>query len=1005
MLVVFGVVTFITIPRSADPHFPVASSQVTVKIPGLNAVDMEGLVAKPIETALQGLDSVRDVRSRSIAGTAVVYVNFDHGINVDQALDRTIREVESLRTRLPDGIQSITYRRPRTTEAAVLQIALTSPDADWLRMTQYATDLREVLSVVPGVRQIALDGAPTPEVRVSLNVGHLLRNHLSPSAVAEAIGAASRDTPSGAVEVGDSRLDISAGHAFRSLSDLRSLALQAPSGRIITVADIADVTWSESEQLQAARFNDQRALFLTVKQKDGTDAIKLRRALSNAIDHFQERLPPDIALRIGFDQSQDIERKINLLARDFVIALLLVLVTLFPLGWRTALIVIISVPLSLAGGIIILEQFSFSLNQISICGFIISLGLLVDDAIVVVENIDRHRRTDLPPVEAAVVGTRQITAPVASATIVLLLAFAPLGMLPEESGDFIRGLAVAVISTVASSLIVSLTVIPAFAARFLPVRDHGSDAILLWLVGKVDLVYRPLLRKAMQTPRRWLLAALAFCAGVLALIPFIGFSLFPDADTPYGLVRIEAAESSSLEATDRLVRQVSAILAHEPEVANRMENIGGGNPQIYYNSPQREKRLAYGEIFFTLREWNGGSSTLFGRLRAKLANLPDARATLVIFKNGPPVEAPIAIRVSGPKLQGIQQISTEVARVLNATGGTRDVFNPMGVEQPQVDLRLDETKARLMNVAPGEAQRAVRVALSGTVASQLRDDEGNAWPIVVRLPMDGRHPASVLGAIQVPTITGGTVPLSAIAKPQLTSVPPIITRYRLERTNTITAEVRSGYLASNVQKKVDEKLRLIPLPAGYDISVGGEAEAAGRNFAGVGSLLLITTFGILGVLVLEFRRFRETIVVAGIVPFGIIGGIIALLLTGNSLSFLAVVGFIALIGIEIKNSILLVDLTNQMRQDGYGLHEAIEEAASIRFLPILLTSATAIFGLLPLAIGASPLYSPLAWVLIGGLLSSTLLSRLVIPLMYLLAVRDQPVTPEAGVISPTTEIN
>jgi hypothetical protein len=366
--------------------------------------------------------------------------------------------------------------------------------------------------------------------------------------------------------------------------------------------------------------------------------------------------------------------------------------------------------------------------------------------------------------------------------------------------------------------------------------------------------------------------------------------------------------------------------------------------------------------------------------------------SVVKFENGPPVEAPLAVRISGPDTRVLKSLAAQVAGQLGRIKGVRDIENLVAYDRIDMSLGLDEGKAALLGVEPGEPRRALHLAISGEQASTLRDDEGDSWPVVVRLPMGDSQPVSALGQVYVPTTAGGIVPLSQIAQPTLQSSIPVITRLKLQRTVTVRAYNRDGYLASALTNEVQKRLTSIPLPAGYRFSLGGEAEQATRSFSGLGPIILLTVFGIFGVLVLEFGRFRETIVVAGVIPLGTFGGIVALLLTGYSMSFLAIIGFVALIGIEIKNSILLVDFTTQLRDRGLPLRGAIEKAGEIRFLPVLLTSVTAIGGLLPLALGGSALYSPLAWVIIGGLVSSTLLSRIITPVMYLLAARGGVVT-------------
>jgi multidrug efflux pump subunit AcrB len=325
--------------------------------------------------------------------------------------------------------------------------------------------------------------------------------------------------------------------------------------------------------------------------------------------------------------------------------------------------------------------------------------------------------------------------------------------------------------------------------------------------------------------------------------------------------------------------------------------------------------------------------------------------------------------------------------VLRATPGARDVNNPVAFDRVDLDVQIDDAKAALLDIPAGAARRAIRLALSGERAGTFRDVEGDSYPVVVRLPLADTQPISALESIYVSNRDGQAVQLAEISKPTLESTPAAIYRYNLERNVSITAQIADGAVVSKVNLEAQKKMDAISLKPGYSIEIGGEAEKINDTFAGFGPIVMIAMFSIFAILVAEFGRFKEALVVAGVIPLGTFGGLIALLVTGNNLSFLAVIGFIALIGIEIKNSILLVDFTSQLRDRGMALREAIEQAGEVRFLPVLLTSITAIGGLMPLALFGGSLYGPLAIVLIGGLISSTLLSRIVTPAMYLLVVR------------------
>lgn len=989
LVCLLGVNSLLSIPRSVDPYFPIPFTIVTAVLPGADAADVEETVAKPIETVLQGLDNVRDIRSTTSDGLAVITVEFEYGTDSEQALDRTVREVNGIRPQLPAGLARLEMRRPRTTESAVVQLAVVSKGASWRRMEKYAQDINDRLAVVPGVRAVSTFGMATPEVRVALNTAKLAEARIPAAAVAAAVAGGGADVPAGAVDSGGRRFNVKAGGAFRSLDDVRAVPLRGGNGQLVTVGEVADVRWAEAEHLNITRYNGERAVFITVRKKDKTDTIRLRESLGKSVEAARATLPPDMKLEIAFDQSGDIERKLGQLGIDFAIALALVLITLLPLGFRASLVVMISIPTSLAIGIISMNALGYSLNQISISGFIVALGLLVDDSIVVTENIERHLRMGAARAEAAIRGTKEITMAVLGSTGVLLFAFLPVANLPETSGDFVRGLPMAVLVTVSASLIVSLTIVPFVASRILePHQTSEGNQFLRWLQEKIERFYKPLLHWALENPHKSLWSAMGACFLAFAAVPILGFSLFPKADAPYFVVRIEAPEGSGIGKTDAIVRRMAQKVQALPEVDSVMENSGRGNPQIYYNNIPREFDPSYGELFVTLKKWSPRESPAFiAQLRDDLSRVPDAQVSVIQFDQGPPIEAPIAIRVRGPDLAVLKRLSGEIADVMRTTPGTRDVKDPLAIDRIDLNLQVDQEKAGLLNVAPDAVKRTMRLAISGERASAFRDAEGDSYPVTVRLPLETSQPISALDSIYVSSQSGGSVPLSQVTRPELDSAPSKINRYKLERAVTVTAFVTDGSLPSKVNDAVVARLAEIKLPPGYVSSVGGEAEVAARNNSGLGGLILLAIFGILGVLVAEFGRFREVAVVAGVIPLGLFGGLVALLLTGNSLSFLAVIGFVALIGIEIKNSILLVDFTTQLRQRGLGLREAIEQAGEIRFLPVLLTSVTAIGGLLPLALSGSQLYSPLAWVIIGGLISSTFLSRIVTPVMYLLIVR------------------
>jgi multidrug efflux pump subunit AcrB len=994
LLTALGIGAILGIPKSEDPITEFPGVAVAVVLPGADAEQMERLVAIPIEDQINQIENVREIQSASRAGLAVINVEFEWGSDAEEKFGEVVREINVVRPNLPDGVVDIRTRRFNPAETAIVQMALTSEGAPFRQLEAYAKALRDSMERAPGVQQADVWGAPPAEVRVAANLDQLAAYRLPLAAVAEALQREGLDTPIGAVEAGGRRFNVQSSGSYDSLDEIRRVALRADNGSLVTVGDIADVSWANDQRAHITRYNGQRAVFVSAQARLGESIFDVTDGIRPRVDAFEASLPDNIQLHRGFDQSETVTHRLGNLGRDFAIALALVLLTLLPLGFRASLVVMVSIPLSLAIGVVAIHALGYSLNQLSIAGFVLALGLLVDDSIVVTENIARHLRQGLSPRDAAIAGVSEINVAVIGCTATLLLAFVPLMALPEGAGAFVRSLPVAVVTTIIASLFVALTIIPFLASRALPRESAGKSNLLLdGVMAAIHNIYRPALHVALAHPRKTVIIGLAAFVLSLGLIPKLGFSLFPENDSPYFLVDVETPQGSAVLETDRAVAYVERVLSEHPDIDWRFANSGRGNPQIYYNEIPPEQVSNVGQVYARFHEWHReeGMRTI-EEIRAKLDEYPGARINLRRFANGPPIEAPIAVRIRGADLAALQELATEVERIIRETPGARDVSNPMAQRLIDLDLNIDDAAAALRGVPAGAIDHTLRIAIAGLPVAQFRDPAGDAFPVVLRAPREDALPVDALNRLYIWNGQGGATPLAELARPTLESSPASIDRVQRERTATVTAYTKPGYLISGVTADVAQRLQALRLPAGYSVSFGGEAEAQSRSFSGLGPAILVAIFGVLAVLLLEFGTFAVTGVVAFVIPFGIMGGLIALWIGGESLSFTAIIGFVALIGIEIKNSILLVEFANQARARGVPLREAIETAGEVRFLPVLLTSATAIGGMTPLLLEDSPLFSPIAMVLIGGLISSTLIARIVTPAMYLLlAPKDEPV--------------
>jgi multidrug efflux pump subunit AcrB len=983
-LVALGWYAFSSVPREEDPYFKIPGFTIAAIYPGADPKDLERLIAKPLEDRFAALDDVLKMETSIRDGVSFTAIEFLASTDAEKKYDEVTRELNALRPEFPPETQII-VRKFSPGLVNTVQIALLSDTAPYRELEDYARELKDKLKTVEGVRTSESWAFPERELRIAVDLRRMSELNLAPAQIIGAVQSENANIPAGFVDLGPRSFSLKTSGSYETLDQVRDTVVASIDGRIVRIRDVAEVEWSTAAYSYTGRYKGKRAVFVTANQKDGYNILDVRERVMAATNLFAENLPKRIRLEVGFDQSDNVRSRLNRLYFDFGIAIALVLLTLLPLGWRAAGIVMVSIPLSLSFGLACLYFLDYSLNQLSIAGFVVALGLLVDDSIVVVENIARHLRMGKSRIQAALDGTRQIFVAILGCTATLIFAFLPLLALPGTAGKFIRVLPMAVVATILGSLLLALFIIPFVASRVLKEEEEGRENLFLKRVmGVIHRYYRPALHWCLARPKFTVAAAIG---GSLllsaALVPVIGSSLFPKADTPQFLIQIESPNGTSLSETDRALHVVEAELAKMPEIKGWFANLGHGNPQIYYNHIQRNDAANYAEVFVQLHEYDTDETPVqLQALRERLERYPGAHIYVKEFQNGPPISAPISVRVIGNDLAVIETLSHRVEDLVKATPGTRDVKNPLNVARTNLKLRIDSRKAQQLGVQTAELDRAVRLAVAGVAVGTFKDTTGEQYPIVIRTPITQQAEFAALEQVRIPTMNGSTLPLSQLASLEFEKAPTLIQRFNRERAMTIDADAMPGYNIAELTSQITRKLDQMDWPRGYSYDLGGENEASEQAFGGIGIAIIVAIFGIFAILVLEFGNFKSTLIVLTVVPLGVFGGLLMLLLSGNDISFVASIGFVALVGIEIKNSILLVDFTNQLREQGVPLDEAIEQAGEIRFLPILLTSATAIGGLLPLALQNIGLYSPMSWVIIGGLITSTLLARLVTPVMY-----------------------
>jgi multidrug efflux pump subunit AcrB len=1006
MLSALGISSLLSIPKAEDPSFPATRFAMISVLPGATPVDMERLVVDPIERHLKGLDDVKSLKTKIEDSIAVTEIEFLATVDADRKNDEVMREAGVLRAELPKELARLEVKQFKPSKVNIREFALVSDTMPYGALDALTRGVKTRFEAVPGIRTVEVSGLPKRELRIELDLERMAALGIQPGEVIAAVGSDAVNIPAGTLEAGTRRLSVRSSGDYGSVEEVRNTVIRSAEGRNVHVGDIATTQLTEVEASQFARFDGERAVLIAVNQKEEQNIFDTAARVESELDKLQQELPPSVVLRRGFDQSKNVSHRLRGFSRDFALAIFLVLLTLLPLGLRASAVVMVSIPLSLAIGVFILKVAGFSINQLSIVGFVIALGLLVDDSVVVVENIARFIRLGHAPKDAAIKATKQITVSVLGCTATLVFAFLPLLFLPGLAGKFIRSLPMAAVSTIAASLFVSLTIVPFLSSLLLKSEGEHGNIFFRGMTWLIEGSYRRILHRAIARPYLTLGVAALLFMGSIALVPKIGFSLFPKAGTPQFMVNIETEEGSSLAETDRAVRTVEATLKRHPEIVHVAANVGRGNPFIYYNIAPHNEKANVAEVFAETEHLEGPALASFlSSVRKELTGVPGAHIELKEFENGPPLDAPIAFRLLGDDAASVRAAALQVEGVVAKIAGTRDVRNPSRDQKTDLRVKIDREKAALVGVSAPDLDRMVRLSLGGVSAGAYRADEGDEEreirittkrPVLApENPVRGRPTLDSLNLTYVPTSRRTLVPLSQVATLELESAPTSIVHYNTERSATVTSYAQDGFNVDRITNAAIMAIAKETLPPGVRMVVAGEVESRQESFGGLGMAIIIAGFGVLAVLILEFRTFKSTLIVASVIPLGVVGGMIALFLSGNTLSFTAVIGFIALMGIEVKNSILLVDFTNHLREEGATLDDAIQTAGEVRFVPILLTTLTAIGGLLPLALEHSPLYSPLALVLLGGLISSTLLTRIVTPVLYKLLApeieRERPV--------------
>jgi len=983
-----GVSSYLSMPRSEDPNPDFPFFTVIVVYPGTDPEDLEELVVDPIEEVIDEIDEIVEIETIIEEGLVEITVEGEFGIDAEDKLDEIIAAVNTIRDDLPSGIVNIDFQQFKPIErVTIAQYGIVSDLASYSTMFDYAEEFERILESVAGIKQASIHAYPEEEIRVSVDFPKMAQLNISLGQVLGILQNENANIPGGDISACSKSFNIISSGGYKSLDEIRNTVIKSNQEKMVYLKDIAQVDRDYEDIRWKARYDGEKALWITLKQKPGENIVLLGERLSEAADAFRQQLPPNIRLVNAFEQAPAVKARIDGFFLNLLQGVALVgLVIFIFLGFRSSVIIMTVIPISIILAIAALDASDYTLQQISIASLVIALGLLVDNGIVVIENISRFLREGYTREEAAAAGTGEVGYAIISSTTTTLLAFFPLALLSSGAGEFLRSLPITVILVLIASLILALTFTPMLASKLMPIpqsKETRKYRLQSFIDHTIEKGYMPALRFALRYP--WIVMGIAILTflGSAALFPSIGVSFFPTADKPILLIEIDTPNGSNIDETDKAVEYVESILDTIDYVASYSANSGHGNPMVYYNRINENYKKNHGQVLVSFTSWDPPRfyQTL-AYLREVFSLYPQARITFSELKNGPPFEAPVEILLIGDNLDTLKQIAFDVEQIIENTEGTININNPLAIDKTNLKVNIDRERAGMSGISLIDIDRAVRSSLKGLTVDKATLEDGEEYPIVVRLPYDDGPSIEDLNRVYFTNFQGNAIPLRHAAQIEFEAAVNKIQHFNLERNTAITADLINPEATTQVVESIIPKLDAYDMPKGYRYRIAGEYAEQQKTFGDLGTLLIIAMLGIFAVLVLQFRSFSQPLVVFSAIPLALTGSFVALFLTGWSFSFFAFVGFISLVGIVVNNSIILVDYTNQLLERGMTKHEALIKACQTRFTPIILTTSTTILGLLPLTLSQTQLWSPLGWTIIGGMISSTALTLLIVPVLY-----------------------
>ena len=997
-IVILGLFSLSKLPIDLLPNIETNTILVLTSYPGASAADVETNVTRPLESSLNTVSNLKNITSTSRENTSIITLEFEYGEDIE-ALTNDVRDkLNMVKSYLPEGITEPVIFKFSSDMIPVVMISATADQSLPALYKILDDNVANPLARINGVGSVSITGAPEREVQVYIDPQKLEAYNLTIEGIAQNIRLDNINTPAGVVDIGSESYSLRVNGEFKDASELKRLVVGTSGGKTIFLSDVADVNDDLQERVQETYTNGIQGASIVVQKQSGSNTVEIADEVLKALPEIQKNLPSDVKLNVIMDTSENIKLTISGLTETVVYAFLFViLVVLAFLGrWRATIIIIVTIPISLIAAFIYLGGTGGSLNIISLSALSVAIGMVVDDAIVVLENVTTHIERGSRPRSAAIHGTNEVALSVIASTLTLLAVFFPLTMITGMAGVMFQqlGWMVTIIMTV--SMFTALTLTPMMSSQLLrlnPKRSKAFEVVYLPFqkaLDKLDIKYAQFVNWAVR--HRWTMVIIASVFFLVSLLPagFIGTDYIPAQDSG----RISATVNLPVGTRMEITKQVAADLVKKwnkkyPELDMINYSVGQASSSNVWGSLQTTSSniISFNMRMLPLEERERSMFQISDSIRADLNNMPEILKSNVLAGGGMSMggQSTLDVEIYGYDFNETDKIAKILKEKISQIDGLVDVKVSRDEYTPEYQIEFDREKLALNGLNVGTASNYLRNRINGLTASLFRED-GEEYTIRVVYGPEYRQSVEAIENILIYNSLGQGVRLKDLGKVVERFTPPSIERKNRQRLVTVASTV-SGTTMDVAGAAIQAEIDKLEVPADVFFEIGGSYKDQQESFADLGSLLVIIILLVFIVMASQFESLTYPFIIMFSVPFAISGVIIALAATGNTLNMMSFVGLIMLVGIVVKNGIVLVDYINLNRERGMGIIHAVVTGGKSRLRPVLMTTLTTILGMLPLALSnsqGSEMWKSMAITVIGGLTISTILTLVLVPTIYTL---------------------